>query len=107
MPFPTALIGEHIFTDHSAPAVALYNANIILQSVGWILISNTALANNLNKSEKAGNEIRKGRKYGFFSVAVYTLFSVLAFWFPMTVAIVTVLLWIVWLIVGIRIKHQE
>jgi len=96
-----------MFTDHSAPAVVLYNANIVVQSVGWILVCNAALGSNLNKSENAAKEIRKSRKYGYFSFGVYALFSTLAFWFPMPVAIVTVLLWIVWLIVGIRIKHQE
>ena len=32
-PFPTSLLGEFIFTDHSAPAVVLYNATLGMQSL--------------------------------------------------------------------------
>src|SRR5437870_91137 len=43
IPFPTALLGEYLFTDHAAPAVVLYNAVLSLQSIGWILITATVL----------------------------------------------------------------
>jgi uncharacterized membrane protein len=37
MPFPTALVGEYILTDHAAPAVVVFNAVTAVQAVGWIL----------------------------------------------------------------------
>jgi len=39
IPFPTSLLGEHILTDHAAPAVILYNFTLALQAIGWILFS--------------------------------------------------------------------
>lgn len=107
LPFPTALIGEYVLTDHAAPAVILYNSTIVIQSVGWYLSSGAALRDNLGKGEKANAEIRKNQKYGLYSLVFYSIFTILANWFPLTVAIITVLLWIVWLIIGIRIKSPE
>ena len=34
IPFPTALLGEYLFTDHAAPAVVLYTAVDALQAIG-------------------------------------------------------------------------
>ncbi len=43
LPFPTALLGETLWTDHASPGVVLYCATIALQSVGWSLLARTAL----------------------------------------------------------------
>src|SRR5215831_10821723 len=43
MPFPTALVGEYLLTDHAAPAVVVYNSVTAVQSVAWILVSGAAL----------------------------------------------------------------
>jgi len=105
-PFPTALLGEYLLTDHAAPAVVLYNAVLAFQSIGWILIGSTALKNQLGKSEYAMREIQKNRKYGYFAFVLYTLCTILAFWFPLAIATFTALTWIFWLVMGINIKHE-
>jgi uncharacterized membrane protein len=105
-PFPTALLGEYLFTDHAAPAVVLYDFVLALQSIGWILIGGTALKNQLGKSEYAMREIQKNRKYGYFAFVLYTLCTILAFWFPLAIAAFTALTWIFWLVMGINIKHE-
>jgi len=105
-PFPTSLLGEYLLTDHAAPAVVLYNSVLVLQSVGWILITGAALKNQLGKSEKATGQIRKNGQYGYFAFVLYTLFAILAFWFPLAIAVFTALTWIFWLIMGINIKHE-
>ena len=43
MPFPTALVGEYLLTDHAAPAVVIYNAVTAVQAAGWILLSGVAV----------------------------------------------------------------
>lgn len=106
MPFPTSLMGDYILTDHAAPAVVLYDSVIILQSIGWILLSSASHKNNLSKNEKANLQIIKNGKYGYFSFIFYSLCTVAAFWFPFAIAIITVIVWIFWLIYGIRIKHE-
>lgn len=107
LPFPTALVGEYVLSDHSAPAVILFNSTIVIMSLGWYLMFSAVLQNKLGKNEKAIQEIRKNRRYGFISFMVYSLFAILAFWFPKSITIVTVLLWIFWLMLGIRMKQVE
>jgi uncharacterized membrane protein len=107
MPFPTSLIGEYILTDHAAPAVILYESTMALQAVGWILIVKTALKDHLGKSEKANKQIRQNGKYGYFAFVLYTICAVIAIWFPLTIAIITTITWIFWLINGISMKHEE
>jgi uncharacterized membrane protein len=106
IPFPTALIGEYILTDHAAPAVILYNLVLILQSLGWALICTAGLKGNLSKNEKAIREVRKNRMYAYFSVLGYSILAILSVWFPVTVLIFTVLLWILWLVLGINIERR-
>jgi hypothetical protein len=37
-------------------------------------------------------------------MAFYTLLAVAAFWFPVSTALVTMASWIVWLIIGVRLR---
>jgi uncharacterized membrane protein len=105
LPFPTALLGEYLLTDHAAPAVILYDSTMAIQALGWILLTRTALNNQLSRNEKSTLTIRENNKYGYFAVAIYSLCAIIAFWFPLTIAIITTLIWIFWLILGISMKH--
>ncbi len=106
LPFPTALIGEYILTDHASPAVILYNSNLAFQAIGWILICKSSLKDGLCKSKTAEDTTRQNLKYGYFAFILYGLFAVLATWFPFTIAIITILTWIFWLIWGIKLKND-
>jgi|SRR6185436_10873738 len=105
-PFPTSLVGEYLLTDHAAPAVVLYEALMGLQAIGWILTSKTAIKGQLGKSEKANSIIRANGQYGYYALVLYTICATIAIWFPLTITIITTLIWIFWLILGIRIKHD-
>jgi uncharacterized membrane protein len=107
IPFPTSLIGEFILTDHAAPAVIIYNLVLVLQSLAWALISTAGLNGNLAKNEKAIQETRKNRIYAYYSILGYSVLAVLSVWFPFTVVMITMLLWILWMMLGINIKHSE
>ena len=106
IPFPTALLGEHILTDHAAPAVILYDSTLALQAIGWVLFRASALNGHLCKNEKAIIQTRNSGKFGYFAFALYSLCAILAIWFPFTIAIITTLTWIFWLIWGISLKHE-
>jgi uncharacterized membrane protein len=107
VPFPTALLGEHLFTDHSAPAVILYDGTLALQAAGWVLLSNTSLRGQLSKNERSKKVMIANRSFSYFAFALYSLCTIMAFWFPLTVAIITIISWIFWLIYGITIRHEE
>ena len=105
IPFPTALLGAYLFTDLAAPAVVIYSAVDGLNAIGWILLSRATLGPiPLTKDDKATPAIRANHRNGYFALAIYTLCAIAAFWFPLAVALVLTLIWIGWLIYGIRIK---
>jgi uncharacterized membrane protein len=104
LPFPTALLGEHVLSDHAAPAVSLYNAVLVLQAAGWLLLSSTVLSDGLAKNEDSAAKMRVSRRYGLVALLIYSLCTVLALKFPLSVAIITVCVWSFWLVVAI--KHQ-
>jgi uncharacterized membrane protein len=100
MPFPTAVLGEYLLTDHAAPAVVVYNAVTVVQAIGWILVGSAAL--RLAKDDRAARLVREGRRNGYFALVVYSLLALLAFWFPLAIAIVTTMLWAYWLAFSLR-----
>jgi uncharacterized membrane protein len=108
IPFPTSLLGQYIATDHAAPAVVLYSAVNLMMSVSWNLLTRAALKPNheLTKNEKATHAMREIQKTGYYSLAINTALTVLAFWFPVTVAVIITVLWITWLVIGMNIKEN-
>jgi uncharacterized membrane protein len=105
IPFPTSLLGAYIWTDHATPAVVLYNAVLAAQAIGWILVTGAALKNHLIDDETSTLKMRENNRNGYGAFVLYALLAILAFWFPITVAIITTVSWIFWLILGIRMKH--
>jgi len=107
VPFPTSLMGEYISTDHAAPAVVLYNSVLALQAIAWVLICQAVLKNHLARNEKSTVKIRENGKFGYFAFILYSICAITAFWFPLTIAVITTITWIFWLIYGVNIKHEE
>jgi uncharacterized membrane protein len=106
IPFPTALLGEFILTDHSVPAVMLFECTMAVQGLGWILVTGTAMKNQLTKDEKSAETMSENRKYGYFAVVLYSFCAIIAFWFPFSIAVITTFIWIYWLILAISLKHE-
>ena len=105
IPFPTALLGQFISTDHAAPAVVLYNAVLAIQALSWIAVTATACSNRLTRDDVATATLRENGRKGYFAFAFYSGLAILALWFPHVVAAVTTASWILWLTISIRMKH--
>jgi len=107
LPFPTALLSEHLFTEHAAPAVVLYAAINGLLALGWIFLGHAALNHDpLGKNEKSTLTLRAGRQNGYFALIIYSLLAMMAFWFPQIVAFLLGVIWLGWLVYGIKIKSE-
>ena len=108
VPFPTSLLGEFVLTDHAAPAVALYSAVFGLQAIAWYFIGRTALnpANPLTKNGNATVAMRRIILKSYYALTLYTACATLAFWFPLTIAIIVALTWIAWLIISMNVKTE-
>ena len=107
MPFPTALVGEYLLTDHAAPAVVIYNSVTAAQAVAWILVTEAALRSQLAKDDKSASLMRDNRRNGYLAFAVYSLLALIAVWFPLAIAIVTTLLWAYWLTLSLRLTSAQ
>lgn len=107
-PFTTALLGEYLFTNQAAPAVVLYTALNGLQAFSWILLTQAALKPvRLTSSEKATLVMQSNRRNGYVALVIYSLCTILAFWFPLAVALTTTVIWLGWLFIGMRMRLQE
>ena len=103
IPFPTSLLGDHLFTNHSAPAVVLYDAVLSLQGAAWVLLTGSAITNGLTKNTASAATMRANHKNGYWAVVLYSTFAFLAYWFPVSIAAITTLISIYWLVVGISV----
>lgn len=106
LPFPTALIGEHLFTDHASPAVILYVSVLALQALAWAATTSAVLSGKLERSTQSVPAIRKNKQYAIAAFGIYIVMGVSAVWFPLTVMLVTCLMWIFWLWHGIGLKAE-
>jgi TMEM175 potassium channel family protein len=100
MPFPTALVGEYLLTDHVAPAVVIYNSVTAVQAISWILVTGAAL--RLAKDERSAALVRDSHRNGYSAFVVYSLLALIAVWFPLVIAVVTTMLWAYWLTFSLR-----
>jgi uncharacterized membrane protein len=107
MPFPTALLGETLFTDHAAPAVVLYAVVDGLQAIGWILMIKAALRpKSLIRNAGSAAVARGNLRNAYIAVIIYAIFALLAVWFPLAVAFLITVIWAAWLIIGINLKSE-
>ncbi|MEI7421340.1 MAG: TMEM175 family protein [Prolixibacteraceae bacterium] len=108
MPFPTALLAEYISTDFAKPAIAFYCFGGVVNSIGWnLLIYTLYRPQNLIHSEihlKLVNKIKLSTQYGF---VIYSVTTVIAFWFPIVALIINLLLWLLWISLSIMEKTTE
>lgn len=107
IPFPTAMLGEFILTDHAGPAVALYSAVFALQAIAWMGMSLAALnaKNPLGVNEAALEKGRLGLRQSYYAFALYSTCAVLGFWFPVPVAAFIAVTWMIWLVIGFNLKR--
>jgi uncharacterized membrane protein len=107
VPFAAALLGEYLPTDHAAPAVVLYAAVDALIAVGWIFMTRAALQPRLlTKDEGSTVTLSTTKKNAYFALAIYTTCAVLAFWFPLAIALILTLTWVYWLYFGVRLRSE-
>jgi uncharacterized membrane protein len=105
IPFPSSLLGEFLWTDHAVPAVVVYDAILAMVSIGWIVVTQTALRGRLTRDEHAAATMLANLRNAYFGLAFYSLLAIMAIRLPIAAAIGTTFSWIFWLIYGIRLKH--
>ena len=84
---------------HLGPSIVAFDgaAGGCLDSRVW-----GGTGNQLTKDEKSTAAMRHNRRNGYFAFVVYSLLALVAFWFPLPIAVVTTMLWAYWLVLDIR-----
>ena len=87
--------------------MVLYSGVCALQAIGWNVLTRTALTRRpLTRNEKLRQAMRVNHRYSYYAFALYSVLAIAAFWFPQTVALAISLIWVVWLVVGIKVKGE-
>jgi uncharacterized membrane protein len=103
VPFPTALLGQNLLTSHASPAVVLYSATGALMGIGWALLGWAALEPvPLTRNAHATARVRRGATNAYFAIVFYTTCAIVAVWLPLAIAAVITVMWLYWVIYGIR-----
>ena len=104
IPFPTSLLGRFVWTPLAAPAVVLYDAVLTAQALAWILLTGAAIGDELAEGHSLAL-LRDNRRSGFMALGLYGALAVLAFWLPVTVAVITTISWLFWLVLSVRLRE--
>src|SRR5262249_14854417 len=95
-------------TDMAGPAVTLYCGYSILLSISWIILQHACLyPASLFKPEVDIKKIKNVFNYTKLGLALYTITLLLSFLFPITAFAIIILLYLVWLIMGISLNLER
>ena len=108
MPFPTAFLAEYGLTNLASPAVALYSFVNFMQAIAWTVMMRSALYPKLlAKNGGAMKTLQETCRKSSYAIFVYAICTIIAFWFPLAIAIVITLIWIIWLVLGLNFKERR
>ena len=102
VPFPTAVLAEHLATAEASAAVAFYCATFVVNGLVWNLLFRAIVRSGLLRPECTPATIAGVRKAYYMGLSVYLLAALLAFVHPWLGLLLNVSLWILWIRVGYR-----
>ena len=105
-PFTTALLAEYINTENAMPAIVFYNFNTVINAVAWFLFYK-ALDKpvHIRSASFTDQFLKVMKKSNYFAMAIYTLTTILAIWFPYTCLLINIAIWLVWIILSFNKKE--
>jgi TMEM175 potassium channel family protein len=93
IPFPTAVIAAHLTGDGASAAAVLYCGTFILLSISFLILFYTATP---RRSETAAKQRHIERAY-WAGFTVYTLSTLVAWFYPLVGTAICSLLWLQWI----------
>lgn len=105
VPFPTAVLAEHLGTPEAKSAVAFYCATFVVNGMVWNLLSETITRSGLVRSEIKAATLAEGRKTNLLGLGVYLLAALLAFVQPWLGLALNISLWALWIRLAYRSRR--
>lgn len=104
LPFPTAFMAEYLNTPFAQPAIEVYSLAAILHNIGWIVLNRSCAKPKLLLKETVDVSIlHRVTRDGQIAFFVYTAIAILALWLPYIALTISVLIWVYWLYLIIKI----
>jgi uncharacterized membrane protein len=95
LPIPAAFLAEHGLTGLAGRAVLLYSVINFIQAIAWtVMIRSTLYPIHLGSNDSATKSLESAYKKCCYLIFFYAVCAVLAFWFPLVVAMLITLTWI-------------
>ena len=113
IPFPTAVLAEHINSPAANVSAAFYCGAMVLVSVAYnVLWFTTAYKRALVKDEISDALILKIRNAYWFGFFVYLLSFIISFFYAIAGLLICISLWIFWIILdynntGRKVAHKK
>jgi uncharacterized membrane protein len=102
VPFPTAVLAEHLETPEAKAAVAFYCATFVANGLVWNLLFHTMVRSGLLRPEVSAATIAGVRKAYYTGLTVYLAAMMLALVRPWLGLLLNASLWILWVRLGYR-----
>jgi uncharacterized membrane protein len=102
VPFPTAVLAEHLRTPEAKAAVAFYCVTFLVNGLVWNLLLSTIVRSGLLRREVNAGTIAGVRKAYHVGLAVYFTAAMLALFQPWLGLLLNVSLWALWIRLGYR-----
>jgi uncharacterized membrane protein len=106
VPFPTAVLAEHLATPEAKTAVAFYCATFVVNGLVWNLLSEAITRSGLVRSEIKQETLAEGRRTNLLGLGVYLMAALLAFVQPWLGLALNVSLWALWIRLAYRSRRS-
>ena len=97
IPFPTAVLAEHLDTPSSRAAVVFYCATFVGASLTWTLLLDVTIRRGLLGPDVSADTVRRLRRANTVGPIVYAIATVIAFFNALAGLAVNVSLWVLWM----------
>jgi uncharacterized membrane protein len=106
VPFPTAVLAEHLATDQAGVAVAFYCGTFIVNSLTWGVLFRTIRRGKLFRADVDDETQDRIRRAYFVGPVVYSTATLLALRWPWAGLALNASLWILWIRLGYRSRVE-
>ncbi len=97
VPFPTAVLAQHLATPEAPAAVAFYCGTFVLNSLAWGLLLLTMMRRGLLRGDVHPASLARIRKAYAAGPVVYAIATVVAFFWPLLGLAINASLWLLWI----------
>ena len=106
VPFPTAILAEHLNTPEASAAVAFYCATFVVNALAWVLLFWSIVRHRLFRADVDDDTIARIRRAYVAGPLVYLMSTLVALERPLWGLGLNASLWVLWIGLGYRTAQE-